>query len=167
MPSSRRIQLLELTTVWTISWIYHLKYNCPKLSLLSALAKHIYELHNFGSNCCWKSDPSFRIPTPIFWLLLTWHPTRRAWVWVNPGGWWWTGRPGVLHGVAKSRTRLSDWTELNWLNMTARLLDFNNKAWDKGNYPVVESKGKYYFIPWESPFIKAQHLLLITLKCKV
>ena len=29
--------------------------------------------------------------------------------------WWWTGRPGVLravHGVAKSRTWLSDWTEL-------------------------------------------------------
>jgi len=26
---------------------------------------------------------------------------------------WWTGRPGI-HGVAKSRTRLSDWTELNW-----------------------------------------------------
>ena len=34
-------------------------------------------------------------------------------IWVNSGSWWWTGRPGV-HGVAKSRTRLSDWTELNW-----------------------------------------------------
>ena len=32
------------------------------------------------------------------------------------GSWWWTGRPGVavIHGVAKSRTRLSDWTEVNW-----------------------------------------------------
>ena len=40
--------------------------------------------------------------------------TRWAWVWVNSGSWWWTGRPGMLqfiHGVAKSRTRLSDWTE--------------------------------------------------------
>ena len=28
----------------------------------------------------------------------------------------WTGRPwlAAVHGVAKSRTRLSDWTELNW-----------------------------------------------------
>ena len=32
----------------------------------------------------------------------------------NSGSWWWTGRPSrvVVHGVTKSRTRLSDWTEL-------------------------------------------------------
>ena len=41
-------------------------------------------------------------------------PTRWTWVWVDSGIWWWTGKPGaVVHGVAKSRTRLSDWTELN------------------------------------------------------
>ena len=40
-------------------------------------------------------------------------PTQWTWVWVNSGSWWWTGRPAV-HGVAKSRTRLSDWTKLNW-----------------------------------------------------
>ena len=28
------------------------------------------------------------------------------------GSWRWTGRPGMLHGVVKSQTRLSDWTEL-------------------------------------------------------
>ena len=39
--------------------------------------------------------------------------TRWTWVWVNSGSWWWTGRPGaVIHGVAKSRTWLSNWTEL-------------------------------------------------------
>ena len=45
-------------------------------------------------------------------------PTRWAWVWVNSGdgvGWWWTGKPGVLRLMgSQSRTRLSDWTELNW-----------------------------------------------------
>ena len=41
--------------------------------------------------------------------------TRWTWVWVNSGSWWWTGRLcAVVHGVAKSRTWLSDWTELNW-----------------------------------------------------
>ena len=41
-------------------------------------------------------------------------PTRWAWVWVNSGSWWWTGRPGVLWFVeSQSRTRLSDWTELS------------------------------------------------------
>ena len=46
-----------------------------------------------------------------------WMASLTQWtrVWVNSGSWWWTGRPGVLrfHGVAKSRTRLSDWTELS------------------------------------------------------
>ena len=36
--------------------------------------------------------------------------TQWIWVWVNSGSWWWTGRP-VVHGVTKSWTRLSDWTE--------------------------------------------------------
>ena len=40
--------------------------------------------------------------------------TRWTWVWVYSGSWWWTGRRAVVHGVAKSRTWLSDWTELNW-----------------------------------------------------
>ena len=40
-------------------------------------------------------------------------PTRWAWVCVNSGSWWWTGRPGVLRFMgSQSWTRLSDWTEL-------------------------------------------------------
>ena len=40
--------------------------------------------------------------------------TRWTCVWVSSRSWWWTGRRAAVHGVAKSRTRLSDWTELNW-----------------------------------------------------
>ena len=41
-------------------------------------------------------------------------PTQWTWVWVNSGSWWWTGRPGVLQSIGlQSRTRLSNWTELN------------------------------------------------------
>ena len=37
--------------------------------------------------------------------------TRWTWVWVNSGSWWrWS-----VHGVARSQTLLSDWTELNWI----------------------------------------------------
>ena len=34
--------------------------------------------------------------------------------WVNSKSWWWTGKPGMLQsmGSSKSRTQLSDWTEL-------------------------------------------------------
>ena len=42
-------------------------------------------------------------------------PTRWAWVWVNSGSWWWTGRPGVLRFIGSQRVG-HDWaTELNWI----------------------------------------------------
>ena len=35
-----------------------------------------------------------------------------TWVWVGSGGWWWTGKPGVLQSMgSQSQTRLSDWTD--------------------------------------------------------
>ena len=37
--------------------------------------------------------------------------TQWPWVWASSEIWWWTGHVAV-HGVAKSRTWLSDWTEL-------------------------------------------------------
>ena len=46
--------------------------------------------------------------------------TQRTWVWVDSRSWWWTGRPGMLcvvHEVAKSWTRLSNWTEVNWMDL--------------------------------------------------
>ena len=43
-------------------------------------------------------------------------PTWWTWVWVNSRSWWWIGRAwcAAIHGVAKSQTWLSDWTEMNW-----------------------------------------------------
>ena len=44
-------------------------------------------------------------------------PTRWAWVWVNSGSWWWTGRPGVLQFMGLQRVG-HDWaTELNWTEL--------------------------------------------------
>ena len=41
-------------------------------------------------------------------------PTQWAWVWVNSGSWWWTGRPGLPKSMGSQRVR-HDWvTELNW-----------------------------------------------------
>ena len=40
--------------------------------------------------------------------------TSMAWVWVNSGSSWWTGKPGVLQSTRLWRVR-HDWeTELNW-----------------------------------------------------
>ena len=44
-------------------------------------------------------------------------PVRWTWVWVNPGSWWWTRRPGVLRFVESQRV-VHDWaTELNWTEL--------------------------------------------------
>ena len=41
-------------------------------------------------------------------------PNRWAWIWLNSGSWWWTGRPGVLQFMGLQRVG-HDWaTELNW-----------------------------------------------------
>ena len=44
-------------------------------------------------------------------------PIRWAWVWVDSGSWWWTGRPGVLWFMGLQRVG-HDWaTELNWTEL--------------------------------------------------
>ena len=47
-------------------------------------------------------------------------PTRWAWVWVNSGSWWWTGRPGVLQFMGSQRVRHNWRTELNWAELTLK-----------------------------------------------
>ena len=49
-------------------------------------------------------------------------PTRWTWVWVNSGSWWWEAWRAVIHGVARSQTWLSDWTELNSGILKCKLL---------------------------------------------
>ena len=43
--------------------------------------------------------------------------TRWTWVWVNPGSWWWTGRPGVLRFMGLQRFGHNWATELNWTEL--------------------------------------------------
>ena len=47
-----------------------------------------------------------------------WMASSTQWkrVWVNSGSWWWTGRLVCCNSwFTRSWTRLSDWTELNWV----------------------------------------------------
>ena len=47
--------------------------------------------------------------------------TQWTWVWVSSGNWWWSERPGVLRSMGlQSQTRLSNWTELNWVMSVRR-----------------------------------------------
>ena len=39
--------------------------------------------------------------------------TRRTWVWINSGSWWWTGKPGVLQPKGSQRVGHNWATKLN------------------------------------------------------
>ena len=85
-------------------------------------------------------------------------PTRWTWVWVNSGSWWWTGRPGVLQFMGRqSRTRLSDWTELNWTELKIRVgrdcfpPDVSRRQSLCLSFPAFRNP----FIPWLMPPILA------------
>ena len=56
-------------------------------------------------------------------------PTRWTRVWVDSGSWWWIGRPDV-HGVAKSQTWQSNWTEP--ITITVYFIDQLSQIWPVG-----------------------------------
>ena len=49
------------------------------------------------------------------WDCLMASLTRRTWVWVSSGSWWWTGKPGVLQSMGSQRVGHEWVIELNWI----------------------------------------------------
>ena len=81
-------------------------------------------------------------------------PTQWTWVWVNPRGWWWTGRPDMLQSMGSQRdkkTWLSNWTEPNlyvvltsWESLSRNLhpvpvcsICFSQRLWLKVRCPAA------------------------------
>ena len=87
-----------------------LKEISPGISLEGMMLK--LKLQSFG-HLMWRVDSLEKtlMLGGIEGEMAGWHHWWMwMWVWVNSGSWW----CAVTHGVVKSRTRLSDWTELNW-----------------------------------------------------
>ena len=82
----------------------------------NSLATSCKELTHWKRLWCWEGLGAGGDDEDRRWDGWMTSPTRCTWIWVNSGSWWWTGRPGraAIHKVTKSRTRLSEWTELNW-----------------------------------------------------
>ena len=96
------------------NWIFHWKDWCWSWSC-NTLATWCEELTHWKRPWFWEKlkaggegDDRRRdgwMASPTWWTL----------VWASSGSWWWTEKPGILqsvHGVTKSWTWLSDWTDL-------------------------------------------------------
>ena len=59
--------------------------------------------------------------------------TQWTWVWVHSGRWWWKGAwCAALHGVAESRTQLSDRTEIQSVErLSTTFLQYLSSPWLK------------------------------------
>ena len=81
----------------------------------NSLATSWEELTRWKRPWCWEGVGAGGEGDDRGWDSWMASPAQWTWVWVNSGSWWWTERPGVLRFTGlQSRTRLSDWTELNW-----------------------------------------------------
>ena len=85
------------------------------LGTLGVGSGHVFVLQNWF----WKLSPlpEWKVLLQCFQdtvRALMASPTQWTWVWVHFGCWWWTS--AAVHGVETSQTRLSDWTELNWIH---------------------------------------------------
>ena len=80
--------------------------------------------------------------------------TRRTWVWVNSGSWWWTGRPGMLwswgHKESDTTERLN-WTEsckmkflLIFSSTVVRIIEENMFSHRRGGDDPKKSRPNFY-----------------------
>ena len=76
---------------------------------------HRWQLDHWKRPWCWEGLRAGGEGDNTGWDGWMASPTQWTWVWVNSGSSWWTERPDVLWFMgSQSRTRLSNWTELNW-----------------------------------------------------
>ena len=85
------------------------------INLCNTLATWCEELTHLRRPWCWERLKAGGEGDYRGWDGWMASPIQWTWVWVNSGGWWWTGRPGVLWFMGLKRVR-HDWaTELNWI----------------------------------------------------
>ena len=101
-PSWRRSVLSVQWNDWCCSWNSN------------TLATSCKELTHWKIPWCWEGLGAGGEGDDRGWDGWMASLTRWAWVWVNSGSWWWTGKPGVLRFTGSQRVG-DDWvTELNW-----------------------------------------------------
>ena len=114
----------------------------------STLATSSKELTHWKRPWCWEGLGAGGEGDDRGWDGWMASLTRWAWVWVNSGNWWWTGRPGVLRFMGSQRVG-HDWaTELNWTDepfglpwwLSGKESAYN--AWDAGDVGLIPGWGR-------------------------
>ena len=78
-------------------------------------------------------------------------PTQWAWLWVDSGNLWWTGRPGVLQFMGSKRVGHNWATELNWASCE-RISSFAFKKSNHARFGSTYTKKK---VKSDVPFVTA------------
>ena len=72
--------------------------------------------------------------------------TQWTWVWVNPGSWWWTRRPGMLWFMGLQRVRHNWATELNWTELLKMGFpagsEFKASTCNEGDLGLIPGSGR-------------------------
>ena len=81
----------------------------------NTLATWCEELTHWKRPWCWERLKAEGEVGDRGWDCWMASPTWWTCVWVGPGSWWWTGKPGVLQSMGSQRIT-HDWvTEPNWI----------------------------------------------------
>ena len=89
-------------------------YWIPTIILLYTLATRCEEATHWKRPWCWERLKAGGEGDDSGWNGWMASPTWWTWVWVSPGSWWWTGKPGVLQCMGLQGVG-HDWvTELNF-----------------------------------------------------
>ena len=116
------------------SWIFigktEAEAEAPILSLPDAKNWLLRKDPDAGKD--WRQEEKGTTEDKIGWMA---SPTRWTWVWVSSGGWWWTGKPGILQSIGSQRVG-HDWaTEPNWWKKEGDLS--SDSKWVKYAYTVT------------------------------
>ena len=95
------------------SWIFHWKDWCWSWNS-NTLATWCEELTHWKRPWCWERQKPGGEGDDRGWDSWMVSLTQWTWVWVKSGGWWQTGRPGILWSMGSQRVGRAWVTELNW-----------------------------------------------------
>ena len=136
-PSSRKSVLNIHWKDWCWSWNS------------SILATWCEELTPWKRPWCWEILKAGGEGDGRGWDGWMASPTQWTWVWASFASWWWTGKRAAVHGVAKSWTRLSDWTEA----FIGFHYVWNAALTALGSPPKWRKEEKWFLSLWKTKFL--------------